>query len=168
MIKPWLYKHQAAATTWKVARKYTLIAYNNNANPYLGTCQFYPKEWKFQGSHDASTWDDLDSQTGQTSWSPGVKKEYTFANSTGYRYYRWLISAGENAEFIIIKEAEIMEAVGEGYGSDICTGGTASAGHYTGTYTPDKAFDDSIATESTIWAYQSWTSPEWLQYDLGT
>lgn len=167
MIKPWMIKPQATVQSGKIARKYTLVAYNNNNNPTWGACQFYPTAWKFQGSNNDTDWTDIDSQTGQTSWSPGVKKEYTFANSTSYRYYRWLISAGESSSWILIKEAEIMEAVGEGYGSDICTGGTASAGHHTSPYTPSLAFDDSIATEGTMWGYQNWSAPEWLEYDLG-
>lgn len=156
----------AGGGSGKIARKYTLQAYNNGDGA-VGYAQFYPTAWKFQGSHNDTDWTDIDEQTGQTSWSPAVKKEYTFANSTAYRYYRWLISAGASSNWIIIKEAEIMEAVGEGYGSDICTGGTASAGHYTGAFTPAKAFDNTTYLENDIWAYQNWTAPEWLKYDLG-
>jgi len=151
------------------ARKYTLLAYNNSSDPYGGACQYYPTEWKFQGSNNDSDWTDIDSQTGITSWSPGVKNEYTFANSTRYRYYRWLFSDGESADFLVIKEAEIMEAAGEGYGDDICTGGTASAEtEYSGSYPASKAFDDDITSEYSIWnSAPSWGPTEWLKYDLG-
>ena len=49
------------------------------------------------------------------------------------------------------------------FGSDECTGGTASASsHYT-TYTPDKAFDNHTYTE---WLNNN-SLPAYLQYDLG-
>lgn len=169
MIKPWMIKPQATVQSGKIARKYTLLAYNNSDNPKGGVCQYYPTAWKFQGSNNDTDWTDIDSQTGQTSWSPGVKKEYTFSNTTGYRYYRWLFSAGAGASYIVIKEAEIMEAVGEGYGDDICTGGTASAESvYSGSYGADKAFDDDVSTQLSVWnSAASWGPTEWLKYDLG-
>lgn len=168
MIKAWMFKSQTAQSP--VARKYTLLAYNNSDTYNGGTCQYYPTAWKFQGSNNDTDWTDIDEQTGQSSWSPGVKKEYTFANFTGYRYYRWLFSAGASSDYMIIKEAEIMEAVGEGYGDDICTGGTSSAETtYLPQYGADKAFDDDVSTQWSLWhSAVSWGPTVWLKYDLGS
>ena len=48
----------------------------------------YPKDWVFQGSNDATNWDDLDTQTGVT-WESGEEKVFScLDNVTNYRYYR--------------------------------------------------------------------------------
>jgi len=67
----------------------------------------YPTAWKFQGSNNNSTWDDLNTQTGQ-SFSALEKKTYnSFTNLVAYRFYRWLISAGSSAD-VAMSEFEIM------------------------------------------------------------
>ena len=52
-----------------------------------------PKDWKFEGSNDGSSWTTLDTQSSQTSWTSGVGVEYPFSNSNAYSYYRLNISA---------------------------------------------------------------------------
>lgn len=51
-----------------------------------------PKDWKFQGSSDGSSWTDLDTRSGQT-FVTGTERTFTLSNSTAYTYYRLLISA---------------------------------------------------------------------------
>jgi hypothetical protein len=52
-----------------------------------------PQAWTFQGSNDDTNWDDLDSQSGLSSWTIGEVKTYRPASVGLYRYYRWLITA---------------------------------------------------------------------------
>ena len=52
-----------------------------------------PKDWKFQGSNDKSTWDDLDTQTGETNWTKGGARYYKFTNTTAYKYYKFNCTA---------------------------------------------------------------------------
>jgi len=71
-----------------------------------------PEDWLFQGSNNDSDWDTLDTITGETNWSIGEKREFTFSNSTAYRYYRLYITKGyANLRELFIAELEMMEAV---------------------------------------------------------
>jgi hypothetical protein len=51
-----------------------------------------------------------------------------------------------------------------GYGSDVCTGGTATASREYTTYVIANAFDDNPAT---FWDCYPAVCPEWAKYDLG-
>lgn len=73
-----------------------------------------PKTWSFEGSNNGSDWDVLDTQSEITNWEIGVAKEFTFNNSTSYRYYRWnnIIANNSNpTNDLMIGEAELMEGV---------------------------------------------------------
>lgn len=63
--------------------------------------------WEIQGSPNGSSWTTLDSRKGQT-FTTGVFN-YTFANSTAYRYYRLYITAG-NHSVLRVGEMELTEA----------------------------------------------------------
>ena len=47
-----------------------------------------PKNWQLLGSNDAVNWTTLDTSTGETFASRFLTKQYTFTNSTAYRYYK--------------------------------------------------------------------------------
>lgn len=47
-----------------------------------------PKNWSFQGSNDGTTWQTLDSRTGEDFPNRFQRKEYSFTNTTAYTYYR--------------------------------------------------------------------------------
>lgn len=51
------------------------------------------------------------------------------------------------------------------YGSDVCTGGTASASTQANGYEASKAFDDNLGTG---WSSGVNSLPSWIQYDLGS
>ncbi len=51
------------------------------------------------------------------------------------------------------------------FGTDLCTGGTASAdSQYSGDFSADKAFDDNLTT---TWSATETAYPHWLKYDFG-
>jgi hypothetical protein len=56
-----------------------------------------PRDWQLQGSHDGVTWTTLDSRTGELFSARRQTKQYTFANSTAYEYYRLNITATRGA-----------------------------------------------------------------------
>lgn len=75
-----------------------------------------PKDWTFEASNDDSNWDVLDTRTDETAWntssSPTTKCEYTFTNSTAYRYYRIVITANNGGtSYVAIGEMEMMSYV---------------------------------------------------------
>jgi fibronectin type 3 domain-containing protein len=47
-----------------------------------------PKNWQMLGSNDAVNWTTLDMRTGETFATRILTKQYTFTNSTAYRYYK--------------------------------------------------------------------------------
>ena len=66
------------------------------------------KDFKLQGSNNDSSWTDLYTgvQADNNNW-----QEYTFANSTAYRYYRVVISSNYFSDTnALINEVEMYEA----------------------------------------------------------
>ena len=63
-----------------------------------------PKDWKFEGSNDNSTWTQLDSQNNVTSWSSNESKEFPFSNNTAYRYYRITFNASNDGSWLELSE----------------------------------------------------------------
>ena len=85
---------------------------------YGTTGGYYPKTWTFQGSNDGTNWATLDTRTNETSWTiPTTSNyheawnEYSFTNSTAYRYYRINVTAnGGHGTYLIFSELELFEA----------------------------------------------------------
>ena len=108
-----------------------------------------PQDWKFQGSNDKSTWDDLDEQTSETGWSDGESRYYKFANTTAYKYYKFNCTANNgDANCMQVLEIEFYciggaESTWAGVGttdllSDVENwGGTSMPGSEYGAYIDD-------------------------------
>lgn len=59
-----------------------------------------PKAWKLEGSNDKSSWQELDSQTGQTAWAANAEcRTKVFANMNAYRYVRLTVTEGNGTSF---------------------------------------------------------------------
>src|SRR5256885_11050092 len=52
-----------------------------------------PKDWTLRGSADGVNWSTLDTQAGQAFTARFQTKEYKFANTTAYQYYRLDVTA---------------------------------------------------------------------------
>lgn len=79
-----------------------------------------------------------------------------------HRYWRLFVGASASSAYVTI--GELMLATTPG-GASVATGGTPSASSsYSGSTTPDKAFDGTLGT--TCWNSAA-TYSAWLQYDLG-
>lgn len=55
----------------------------------------YPIDWNFEGSDDRITWTVLHERRNET-WTATESKQYTFQNSKKYKYYRLIISRGND------------------------------------------------------------------------
>ena len=53
-----------------------------------------PTAWTMEGSNDGSTWVALDTQDGQTGWSGGERRYFTFENEIAYSYIRLNFKGG--------------------------------------------------------------------------
>jgi hypothetical protein len=100
--------------------------------------------------------------TNDPNWSANEVREWTFANTTAYRYYRITISSTQQGSFALMGEIRLYETDDDEveYSADILTGGTASA--ESDNDNAGKACDGNLATRWTGGAV-----PEWWQYDLG-
>lgn len=75
-----------------------------------------PKNWTFEGSATGAYGGEevtLDTQTNQSSWATSERRDYIVTNSTAYRYYRLLFSAGNDAGVVRVYEIEMMETLSE-------------------------------------------------------
>ena len=68
-----------------------------------------PMTWRLEGSTDGSTWTTLDTQNERKFSSRDEKLEFSFANSTAYRFYRLHITdnAGRGQEGLQLYELEL-------------------------------------------------------------
>ena len=69
---------------------------------------FTMKSWNFEGSNDNNTWDILDSRS-DISWSGNAIQNFTFDNSTKYRYYRFNILEKNGTNSVCINEIELLQ-----------------------------------------------------------
>lgn len=68
-----------------------------------------PKDWKFSGSMDGSTWVDLDERTGETFSGRNVTKTYSFPNIVAYNHYRISISTIGSGTLFQLSEWRVIE-----------------------------------------------------------
>jgi predicted alpha-1,2-mannosidase len=66
-----------------------------------------PRDWTLQGSQDGRSWTTLDTQTGQDFSDRFQTKEYRFANSTGYRFYRLNVTANHGDGILQLAELQL-------------------------------------------------------------
>lgn len=97
----WLKYDFGSGVAWLVT-KYALTSANDDDTRD-------PKDWELQGSNDNSSWTTVDTITGETFASRGLRKEYTCdtPGTTAYRYYRLYINAN-NGNGSITQLAEIQ------------------------------------------------------------
>lgn len=88
--------------TTPVVTNYKIYYYANNADPAA---------WTVAGSNDGVAWAVLDTQTGQSNASAAYKS-YSFANATGYRYYRLSITATVGAVNLVFGEWQQFTGAG--------------------------------------------------------
>ncbi len=123
-VAAWLRYDFGPNITWAVTR-YDITSASD-------TAQRDPNAWKFEGSNDGTNWTTLDSRSGETFASRALTKSYTFANSTGYRYYRLNVSAVDGGLGYEIQIAELglyASVPGTVPVPDAPTGVTATSGN---------------------------------------
>lgn len=86
----------------KVVAKYTYMS--------CGIWDENPRNWTFEGSNNNVNWATLHTVIGQTGWAGGERREFTFPNTTAYKYYRINISANNGSpDAVGSGEIEMME-----------------------------------------------------------
>lgn len=93
--------YDLGASVTRTAVKYRLTA------PSIAA----PKDWTFEGSNNGSSWTTLDTRTSQTAWAVGGEsRNFTFSNSTAYRYYRLNVTANNTGTQLFVNALEMFEA----------------------------------------------------------
>jgi PKD repeat protein len=67
-----------------------------------------PKTWTLEASNDDSTYTIIDFQTGITSWTDDVYKNFTTSATMAYRYYKIYITESNTAGDLLIYEANFF------------------------------------------------------------
>ncbi|NJO92635.1 MAG: carbohydrate-binding protein [Chloroflexia bacterium] len=84
----WVQWQYTTPQTWN---KYDITSGNDEPNRD-------PKNWILKGSNDGTSWTTLTTQSGQSWAARNQTKTYSFTNSTGYKYYRWDITANNGID----------------------------------------------------------------------
>lgn len=96
-------------STPKCITKYTIVTRGLD----VPSANRAPRTWTFEGWDEGSSkWITLDKQSDVTSWTLGVKKEFTFLNNNLYKKYRINVTATlHSAYHLAIADMEMMETV---------------------------------------------------------
>ena len=136
-----------------------------------------PQDWTMQGSNDDSSWDVLDTVTGQTSWSTSQIRSFTPATqTTAYRFFRIVVTAANGSSFVSISAVAMTGTVSTpqyGYvsGNAMTTNSApspyvAAASTAASTFDAFKAFNGIIAPNgSNRWVATAGTG--WVSQDIG-
>jgi predicted alpha-1,2-mannosidase len=101
----WLAHDDAAWLQVKLSQPQAVVHYAlTSANDADGRD---PKDWTLQGSDDGQSWTTLDHQTGQDFADRFQTREYRFANTTKFTYYRLDISANHGDPLIQLAELDL-------------------------------------------------------------
>ncbi len=74
---------------------------------WCGDANRAPTKWKLEGSNDNSSWTELDSQSGQTTWAASAEcRTKVFANANAYRYVRLTIEESRHYQFFDLTQLE--------------------------------------------------------------
>ncbi|MFL5801252.1 MAG: discoidin domain-containing protein [Roseiflexaceae bacterium] len=71
-----------------------------------------PRDWMLQGSQDGQNWTTLDTQTNQLFADRFQTKEYGFANTTAYLYYRLNITRNNGGPLLQLAELQLSPLSG--------------------------------------------------------
>ncbi|WP_316843016.1 discoidin domain-containing protein [Pedobacter gandavensis] len=68
-----------------------------------------PKNWKFSGSNDGTTWTDLDTRENEVFAGRTQTRFFSFKNTNSYKYYRLSISAIGSGSLFQLSEWRLIE-----------------------------------------------------------
>lgn len=80
----------------------------NGYSVTTGTYSAGPSGWYFQGSNDSNAWNTLDTQNNVPVYSSSQVNNYTFTNSTDYRYYKFNVTGSHGTQYWNITELKLM------------------------------------------------------------
>jgi hypothetical protein len=154
-VPEWLKYQFPSSNTYKVT-KYAITSANDDDTRD-------PKDWELQGSNDDSNWTTVDTVSGETFASRGLRKEFICdsPSSTAFEYYRLYVTANNGATgtyYLQLAELEFYETVVHPFkiaaSTNITDGAsttaqlTAPSGKTTSDFDAGKIFDENNPTSS--------------------
>lgn len=135
-----------------------------------------PSNFTFQGSNDGTTWDTLDTQTGQT-WTSGQTRSYSLSTSTHYTSFKLNITANNGDSFTQLSEFFIQgtpDTVPSDYAPHDLTSQTSHSPYVTSSSSEfnsgSRAFfcyDGLFNSNAASWIGTG-SGVDWIKIDLGT
>lgn len=164
---PWL-KYQFPSSETHIVTKYAITSGNDDDTRD-------PKDWTLEGSNDNTNWTTVDTVTGETFASRGLRKEFICdaPGSTAYEYYRLNISSNNgNGSITQLAELEMYEDnpldVEIYLSSNITTSGeattaqlTAPSGKTTSDFDAGRIQDDENPADSVTIGTDDYSELEW-------
>ena len=98
----------------KIVSKYTLYRDSSQSGGFWWIDWLSPRDWTLQWSNNGTSWTILDSRTNEYIHLDQTKKEFTFSNTTSYRYYRINITQSVHSSYDWVNITE-MELIDEGW-----------------------------------------------------
>lgn len=86
-----------------------------------GSTAYAPYTWTFQGSSNGTDWTTLDSRTNYPAMNMGQWYDFSFSNTTAYRYYRIYVTAAVGGAWLNITEFQ-MQYPDNGYALQLESG----------------------------------------------
>ncbi|HEY7047708.1 MAG TPA: GH92 family glycosyl hydrolase [Jatrophihabitantaceae bacterium] len=103
----WLAFNPTGWAQYQLSQPETVVKYSlTSANDSPGRD---PKDFTLQGSNDGNAWTDLNTQTGQTFSGRFTTNTYSFANTTGYSYYRLNVIANNGDGLLQLADWDISD-----------------------------------------------------------
>jgi len=108
----WLAFTSTATLTFKFGEPVTAVQYTmTSAND---APERDPRDWTLEGSTDGQRWTTLDRQTDQVFTARFQNKEYRFANTTAYQFYRLVITRNNGAGLTQLADIALSDGVTTG------------------------------------------------------
>ncbi|MFA8343506.1 MAG: T9SS type A sorting domain-containing protein, partial [Rhodothermaceae bacterium] len=121
-----------------------------------------PEDFRLKGSNDGSNWTTLNSWTGETFASRFQRKEFSFSNSTGYKYYKLEITKNDdNVSMTQLCEIELIGPAGQSSSSHI----SSESENNNTSGNADGPVGSSIDVTGEI---TSGSDDDWFYFDLNT
>ena len=125
---------------------------------HVGSGTASPKNWKMQGSDNASDWTDLDTVTNETGWGDQEERVFTMDDTGEYQYYRLNCTLNNgNTHYVCLSEIELREELG---GANVCTALTSNSA-------PEPYTADQSSALAGLEAFKAWNAYDQNDADPG-
>ena len=162
VLPAWL-KYDLGSGNADTVNKYTI--YRDSGQPWYWWASDSPRAWRFEGSNDNNNWTILDVQSNQYIVWDSPKQEYSFNNTTSYRYYRLYITDSNSSDGSDWASVTEVELINDGTTPYTDTSGIVNNGDSV-TITMTSNSNPSVSETATLNVW--WTTEDFVITTLGS